>query len=406
MDKASRIATLEIEMARMEDEFSRELTQLGQKITNESESSQYWQQKHSTLHQQFLKVDTDLRILRRENSVREKQREERDRDLKTRVSSLILDRDTLRDAYHAKQAELKARDQEMMQMRAQIKGLKDFVSVNSRMDGQITDEVLGDMMRSLGNGLQNWVISNFRRSKLSETQLCISLDSRANIYLDVETMSLDMREKLATLVPTFESLAANAKIHLIQSIVSRLLVLTIFNSYYVGLPDEQAVQLRDMEDYLATLTDDIVSVNQWRAGTIALLRKGSLEQLSSGIEAVVGSLTSRLNDILIALTDVSASEARDNSLQALIMNAIDLSRLLRLQKAVFKPMMPVIKAHQITTFDFDTMEDIGGEDEDDLQSREICCVTFPGLVKEGDETGEQSQLRNIVAKVRVLCSPD
>jgi hypothetical protein len=52
------------------------------------------------------------------------------------------------------------------------------------------------------------------------------------------------------------------------------------------------------------------------------------------------------------------------------------------------------------------MEDIGGEDEDTLDGREIRCVTFPGMIKEGDENGEQPQLRNVIAKARVLCSSD
>lgn len=167
-DKASRIATLEIEMAVMEEEFSRELAQLGQKITNESELSLYWQQKHSSLNQQFLKVDTDLRVLRHEIANRDKSREDRERDMKTRISSLILDRDTLREGYHTVKADNREKDEEIARLRNQVKGLKDFVSVNSRMEGQVTDEVCGEMMRGLGNGLQNWVITNFRKAKMGK----------------------------------------------------------------------------------------------------------------------------------------------------------------------------------------------------------------------------------------------
>jgi len=41
-----------------------------------------------------------------------------------------------------------------------------------------------------------------------------------------------------------------------------------------------------------------------------------------------------------------------------------------------------------------------------LNEREIRCVTFPGIIKAGDENGERGHLRNVVAKVRVLCAPD
>lgn len=57
-------------------------------------------------------------------------------------------------------------------------------------------------------------------------------------------------------------------------------------------------------------------------------------------------------------------------------------------------------------FDTASMEDVGGEDEETLSEREIRCVTFPGIAKAGDENGERGHLRNVVAKVRVLCAPD
>lgn len=57
-------------------------------------------------------------------------------------------------------------------------------------------------------------------------------------------------------------------------------------------------------------------------------------------------------------------------------------------------------------FDPVTMEDIGGEDDDKLNEREICCVAFPGVVKRGDENGGHLQWRNVISKARVLCSPE
>lgn len=170
-DKIARIAYLEKEMTIMEEEFSRELEQFGEKLTNESDTSKYWQQKHSALNQQFLKTDTELRILRHETAGWDKQREERDKDVKTRISSLMLDRDTLREGYHLLKSDLKHKDEEISRLRAQVKALKDFVSTNSRTDGQVTDEIFGEMMQRLGNGIQNWVIQHFRKAKIG-TCLC------------------------------------------------------------------------------------------------------------------------------------------------------------------------------------------------------------------------------------------
>lgn len=147
-------------------------------------------------------------------------------------------------------------------------------------------------------------------------------------------------------------------------------------------------------------------MNQWRSTTLALIRKEAAQKLQSETATVVEAVVARVNCILSSISDVQGSESRDQSLRALIISSIDLSRLLRVQKAVFTIIMPSIEGYQRTMFDTECMEDIGGEDEETLHEREICCVTFPGIVKSGDENGESSHLRNVVAKTRVFCAPD
>jgi hypothetical protein len=117
-------------------------------------------------------------------------------------------------------------------------------------------------------------------------------------------------------------------------------------------------------------------------------------------------VVSKVNRLLDAITNTKSTEARDQGLQALVTSAIELSRLLAVQKAVFKVEMPEILPHQRVMFDAEFMEDIGGEDEDSLADREICCVTFPGIIKRGDESGGHLQYRNVISKAKVLCSPE
>jgi hypothetical protein len=164
--KDKKIAALEKELATMEDEFERELTQLSHKLTNESETAIFWQQKHSSLNQTFLKTDTELRLLRQEVSGFEQVKESRDRDIKTRISSLMLDRDAFREAYNEAMGELRVKEDMIKSLQGQVRGLKSFVSTSSKMDEQVTDEAFGERMQRLGNGLQNWVITNFRRVKI------------------------------------------------------------------------------------------------------------------------------------------------------------------------------------------------------------------------------------------------
>jgi activating signal cointegrator complex subunit 1 len=148
------------------------------------------------------------------------------------------------------------------------------------------------------------------------------------------------------------------------------------------------------------------SMNQWRSTTLAIIRKEAPQKLQTEIAVVVEAIVTQVNSIMSSVSDAQSSETRDQSLRALIISSIELSRLLRVQKAVFSIIMPSIEDHQRTMFDAECMEDIGGEDEDTLHEREIRCVTFPGIVKNGDENGERGHLRNVVAKIRVLCAPD
>lgn len=146
-------------------------------------------------------------------------------------------------------------------------------------------------------------------------------------------------------------------------------------------------------------------MNQWRSTTLSILRKDS-SKLQAETTAVIETVVERVNSIMDSIGDIKHTEGRDQALRTLINSSIELSRLLRVQKAVFSVMMPSIMDHQRTMFDPESMEDIGGEDEDTLNDREIRCVTFPGIIKAGDENGERSHLRNMVAKIRVLCEPD
>ena len=221
--------------------------------------------------------------------------------------------------------------------------------------------------------------------------------------------------------PTYEALAPASKVHFIQSLVSRLLVEQIFDAYFIGLSKDHAEELSNVEKHLSSYgkillyiacyvtepsSGSLESMNQWRSTTLAILDKVAIEKLQAETTAIVEAVVKQVNNIMESISDIQHSESRDQSLRALINSSIELSRLLRIQKAVFSIIMPSIEGHQRTIFDPELMEDIGGEDEDTLNEREIRCVTFPGIVKTGDENGERNHLRNIVAKIRVLCAPD
>ncbi|PSR78815.1 hypothetical protein BD289DRAFT_344453, partial [Coniella lustricola] len=379
-DKDARIVSLERELAAMEAEHVREIDELS---TTESESASFWRAKHAALNQQFLRMDTELRDLRSEMT-----RARRDNGDGITCRDGAWQNDTIR-------RELAQKDDEIHQLRAQVRGLKEWVSTSTRADGTAatSDEVFGEGWAKLGNGLQNWVISNYRRVRI--------IDDLASVE---DTAA---RRELDELVPMYEELARTAaKVHLLQSIAAAILVQRVFGAYFVGLSAAQEGQLRHTEKLMASFGSD-ESLNQWRSLTLSILKKEAAERMQT--QTVQTTVTT--NSAAKTINGPAAapdSETRDQALRQLVSNAIELSRLLVVQKAVLEVFMPRILPHRQTLFDQATMEDVGGEDEDEgqLVKREICCVTFPGIIKRGDENGTQLQFRNVISRARVLCSPE
>jgi hypothetical protein len=64
---------------------------------------------------------------------------------------------------------------------------------------------------------------------------------------DVDDVTL---AEVGDLVPTYEELS---KVHLVQSLVSRILAEMVFDAYYVGLSEEQTTQFRKVEELLSSL---------------------------------------------------------------------------------------------------------------------------------------------------------
>lgn len=177
-----------------------------------------------------------------------------------------------------------------------------------------------------------------------------------------------------------------------------------------------AIQFYFTRDLFILFLGSDESINQWRSITLSILKKEAAERMQTQTEQTVDDVVSRIHHILDAITIPSAtittdaaapgSETKDQALRQLVCSAVELSRLLAVQKAAMEVFMPRIVPHQQTLFDQVTMEDIGGEDEEQLVQRDIFCVTFPGIIKRGDENGAQLQFRNVISKARVLCSPE
>lgn len=73
---------------------------------------------------------------------------------------------------------------------------------------------------------------------------------RIDWLADLSNADDEVRDELERLVPMYEELVFTAKVHLLLSLVSRVLVDMVFDSYYVGLSEDQARGFRDVEQTL------------------------------------------------------------------------------------------------------------------------------------------------------------
>lgn len=64
---------------------------------------------------------------------------------------------------------------------------------------------------------------------------------------DLSHADADILEELSSLAPTYKDLAKDTKLPLLQSLVSKILVEMVFDSYFIGLSNDQAKQFSQME---------------------------------------------------------------------------------------------------------------------------------------------------------------
>lgn len=243
-EKDEKIATLKRDLAEMATEFERTLDRLSH---SESETASYWQAKHSALAQQHTRAETELSLLQAELDIRMAEREE------------------MRETLDVMRVALGAREKEVQSLTGHLAKMKQWISASTRMDDQTSDQEFAELMMKLMNGLQNWVISHFKKARLGRKMLSpqyqditrgktSSLMITLSCHADISSAGDDVVGELARLVPEFAQVACQSKLALLQSIVSRTMVELVFEPYFPGLPEDQNKRLQAHEHDLSQLS--------------------------------------------------------------------------------------------------------------------------------------------------------
>jgi len=288
-----------------------------------------------------------------------------------------LELDVLRSRLHATEKESQSR-------LAQLLSLKSSISTLTRTDAQATDAELVDAFKQLANRIREWVISNFRKTRL-----------------DVENLPVETVRRLRCLAPAYECIESTDRLALYQAVVSSAMMQIFEEPLVLGLPNSGpsgAVRV-----FAENMRDTGTAYRDWRRATLRLLDEN--EELLCGKNDVLHRMAAEITHFLFTLTSVTLSPHAHSALMGILSAAAELQRMLVLQKARYQVLLfcnvGFDERRMESVNDLDSMAD----DDEEMNSSEhqfLFCV-FPCLEKFGDEWGDNIEVSNVLLKARVCC---
>ncbi|CAI6268707.1 unnamed protein product [Periconia digitata] len=284
-------------------------------------------------------------------------------------------------------ARLHTAEKESEERLQQLLSLKSSISSMTRMEAQYTDSELSESLSQLANRVREWVISNFRKTKINYSNL-----------------TPDVTKALEVISPDYKSI--NDRLALYQALIASTLMQLFREPLVVGV--SESGPLAPLRHAAIVMKRNSSGYSEWRRCTVR-----SLEAIEgAAIQQERGRVLHRLVDSiclqLFTLTSASATPHAQQSLEHILNTAADIRRTLLLQKAEY--IIHFFRnpdSHSIR-FDETRMEsihDIDGPDEDGVMSldREFGFCVFPSLEKFGDEHGDNADVNNVLLKARVCC---
>jgi hypothetical protein len=269
----------------------------------------------------------------------------------------------------------------------QLLSLKSSISSLTRPSSQVTDSSLTESFSQLHNRIREWVISNFRRTKMKAGSL------------PPETV-----KALSALTPAFESVEKTDRLALYQGLVLSAMMRVFDEVLVVGVGREAAIR-----GFAERIKGDGAEYREWRRATIRAIENSDMaESLVQGRNDVLHAIAREIAHLLFTLTSISLTPSAQTALMGILNCAADLQRTFALQKARYQVLFfcegdddkhiafdnRKMEAHD----DFDSMDE-----DDDLGRRQFMFCVTPCLEKYGDEWGENAEVVNVLLKARVCC---
>lgn len=267
----------------------------------------------------------------------------------------------------------------------QLLSLKSSISSLTRADPQASDSELADAFSQLANRVREWVVSNYRRTKMSFDNLP---ENTVQILrsIKVNYWETDPAEKLA----------------LYQAIVSRMLLRIFEEPFLVGMPDQDI--LAGLRTFSKATQRAGAASWEWRRTTTRLIESITEASVIFGwkIQALEG-LAFDLEAIMRSISSAELTAHARSALFSIMSSAADLQRTLCLQKATYTVIFFDTLHNTHDRFNDRAMESINDlgctleEDSEPSKDRAFLFCVFPCLEK------AENGIVNIVIRARVCC---
>ena len=358
-------------MSERKQEYEGEISKLKDELEKEKEMRIAYEEKVTAMEEEMDELQSQL----------EGQEEEYQR-------SIAQLQNEAEARLNAMANEARSRTQDASNLQKQLVELKKSVSTSTRTSAQVSDSTFGQQMELLQHEVQNWVVNNFRRVKveLSAEELCmrIKLVTEAKQY-----------ERLK---PIYEAFDSAIKLPIYQATVACFMMEIFEEPFLFGLQGQRdwGKRLKQAAEGLSSVFD-ASTYHRWRANTFDALRQ--VDGIKEPVDKSAAALAEMICITLKAITDIEDSDARLASLKTIVLRAISLAHLIRVQQSQYLFILPAPKDQ----FDPASMDDIN-EDFDGDAERTIRCATFPAIFKLSDEDGDLLDERNIVVEAKVICN--
>jgi hypothetical protein len=268
----------------------------------------------------------------------------------------------------------------------QLLSLKSSISTLTRTDSQVSDAELAEGFSQLANRVREWVVSNYRRSKLSFDGL-----SEANVEL------------LRAITEDFESIDTVDKLPLYQAVVSRILMRIFDEPVMIGMPDQGLYA--GLRSFAASAQSGGVDVREWKRVTLQVVERSTpAAALYNWRSQRLATLAVELENAMLSISSTDITPSARSTLISILSAAADLQRTLCLQKACYNVIFLDSLRGTHRHFDEQAMESINHLEErmdDDSEAyarhHDFAFCVFPCLEKAG------SNVENIVFKAKVCC---